>query len=96
MPEPQEGEVRIRVRYAGICGSDLHIFHGYNPFVSYPRVIGHEFVGRIMAVGFGDARPEVPGGDDQALAANRRVDLVVLSGAPDSVRKLLPIVAAGG
>ncbi|WP_263732621.1 flagellar motor protein MotB [Cellulomonas sp. SG140] len=51
---------------------------------------------RIMAVGFGDARPEVPGADDQALAANRRVDLVVLSSAPDAVRKLLPIVAAGG
>lgn len=52
--------------------------------------------GRIMAVGFGDARPEVPGDDAQSLAANRRVDLVVLSGAPDSVRKLLPLVAAGG
>lgn len=51
---------------------------------------------RIMAVGFGDARPEVPGTDDRALDANRRVDLVVLSGAPDAVRKLLPIVAAGG
>ena len=33
MPEPQAGEVRVRVRYAGICGSDLHIFHGKNPFV---------------------------------------------------------------
>lgn len=53
MPEPQTGEVRVRVRYAGICGSDLHIFHGMNPFVSYPRVIGHEFVGQIEAVGEG-------------------------------------------
>jgi len=53
MPEPQPGEVRVRVRYAGICGSDLHIFHGQNPFVLYPRVIGHEFVGRIGAVGAG-------------------------------------------
>lgn len=50
-PEPAAGEVRVRVRYAGICGSDLHIFHGKNPFVAYPRVIGHEFVGRIDAVG---------------------------------------------
>ena len=47
-PEPAAGEVRVRVRYAGICGSDLHIFHGKNPFVAYPRVIGHEFVGRSM------------------------------------------------
>jgi L-gulonate 5-dehydrogenase len=53
MPEPQPGEVRVRVRYAGICGSDLHIFHGKNPFVLYPRIIGHEFVGRIGAVGEG-------------------------------------------
>jgi L-gulonate 5-dehydrogenase len=52
-PEPGAGEVRVRVRYAGICGSDLHIFHGKNPFVVYPRVIGHEFVGRIEAVGSG-------------------------------------------
>ncbi len=52
-PEPAPGEVRVRVRYAGICGSDLHIFHGKNPFVAYPRVIGHEFVGRIDAVGAG-------------------------------------------
>ena len=52
-PQPQAGEVRVRVRFAGICGSDIHIFHGKNPFVSYPRVIGHEFVGRIDAVGDG-------------------------------------------
>jgi len=50
-PEPAAGEVRVRVRYAGICGSDVHILHGKNPFVVYPRVIGHEFVGRIDAVG---------------------------------------------
>jgi L-gulonate 5-dehydrogenase len=52
-PEPGAGELRVRVRYAGICGSDLHIYHGQNPFVIYPRVIGHEFVGRIDAVGAG-------------------------------------------
>jgi len=55
MPEPMAaaGEVRVRVRYAGICGSDLHIYRGHNPFVSYPRIIGHEFVGRIESVGDG-------------------------------------------
>ncbi|WP_354684712.1 Zn-dependent oxidoreductase [Cupriavidus necator] len=52
-PDPAPGEVRVRVRYAGICGSDLHIFHGQNPFVAYPRIIGHEFVGRIDCVGDG-------------------------------------------
>ncbi|PZX23103.1 starvation-sensing protein, putative oxidoreductase, Zn-dependent and NAD(P)-binding [Cupriavidus phytorum] len=52
-PCPAEGEVRVRVRLAGICGSDLHIYHGKNPFATYPRVIGHEFVGHIDAVGSG-------------------------------------------
>jgi L-gulonate 5-dehydrogenase len=52
-PEPGPGEVRLRVRYGGVCGSDLHIFQGDNPFVVYPRVIGHEFIGRIEAVGGG-------------------------------------------
>jgi len=52
-PQPGIGEVRVRVRYAGICGSDVHILHGKNPFVVYPRVIGHEFVGQIDAVGEG-------------------------------------------
>lgn len=58
-PEPGPDEVRVRVRYAGVCGSDLHIFHGDNPFVVYPRVIGHEFVGHIEAVGSGVAAARV-------------------------------------
>lgn len=53
LPQPAAGEVRVRVRYAGICGSDLHIYRGHNPFVSYPRIIGHEFVGRVESVGAG-------------------------------------------
>ncbi|WP_019938091.1 Zn-dependent oxidoreductase [Bordetella sp. FB-8] len=72
MPEPRDGEVRIRVRYAGICGSDLHIFHGYNPFVSYPRVIGHEFVGRIVSVG--------PGVDAARIGQTVVVDPVISCG----------------
>lgn len=47
---------------------------------------------RVAAVGFGDARPLVEGKSKKALAANRRVDLVVLSGQPERVRALLPIV----
>lgn len=50
---PAPGEVLVRVRRAGICGSDIHIFHGTNPFAKYPRVIGHEFAGEIEAVGLG-------------------------------------------
>lgn len=50
---PAAGEVRVKVQYASICGSDVHIWHGHNPFARYPRVIGHEFFGRIDAVGDG-------------------------------------------
>lgn len=57
LPTPQQGEVRIHVERAGICGSDVHIFHGSNPFARYPRVIGHEFYGRIDAVGPGVTLP---------------------------------------
>lgn len=53
LPEPGPGEIRVRVERAGICGSDVHIFHGSNPFAKYPRVIGHEFFGRIDALGAG-------------------------------------------
>ena len=41
-PVPGEGEALIKVRSAGICGSDIGAFRGTNPLVSYPRVIGHE------------------------------------------------------
>ena len=51
VPSPAFGEVVIRVERAGICGSDLHILHGSNPFARYPRVIGHEFAGHVVAVG---------------------------------------------
>lgn len=53
LPQPAPGEVRVKVKLAGICGSDSHIFHGHNPFAKYPRVIGHEFFGIIDAVGEG-------------------------------------------
>ncbi|CAI2412417.1 Sorbitol dehydrogenase [Serratia ficaria] len=53
LPLPAAGEVRVRVKFAGICGSDVHIYHGHNPFANYPRVIGHEFFGLIDAVGAG-------------------------------------------
>ena len=50
-PAPEQSEVRVRVRRAGICGSDVHILHGSNPFARYPRIIGHEFAGEIESVG---------------------------------------------
>ena len=47
------GEALVRVAYAGICGSDMHIIHGDNAFVRFPRITGHEFAGVVEAVGEG-------------------------------------------
>lgn len=47
------GEVRVQVAFAGICGSDMHIIHGDNAFVRFPRITGHEFAGVVEAVGEG-------------------------------------------
>ncbi len=44
-------EVIVKVKAAGICGSDIHIYHGENPFATLPRVIGHEFVGEVVEIG---------------------------------------------
>jgi len=50
--DPAEGQARVRVSYCGICGSDLHIFHGaLDDRVGSRRVIGHEMSGRIDALG---------------------------------------------
>ena len=46
-----QDEVLIKVKYAGICGSDMHIYHGTSPVATYPRVIGHEFVGEVVETG---------------------------------------------
>ena len=55
-PVPAPGEVLLRVRRLGFCGSDLSTFRGGNPLVSYPRIPGHE----IAAVFPGAANPAVP------------------------------------
>ncbi|QJQ96016.1 MULTISPECIES: Zn-dependent oxidoreductase [Halomonadaceae] len=52
-PQAAPGEVLVRVAYAGICGSDMHIIHGDNAFVRFPRITGHEFAGTIEALGEG-------------------------------------------
>lgn len=52
-PVPGPGEVLIRVRQIGICGSDIHVWHGTHPFTPYPVIQGHEFAGTVEAVGPG-------------------------------------------
>lgn len=55
VPVRGEGEVLIRMRRAGICGTDYHIYGGKHPFLEYPRLIGHELAGEIAEVPEGSA-----------------------------------------
>src|SRR5271157_3391962 len=51
IPEPRETEVRIRVEACGICHGDAVVKDGHYPGISYPRVPGHEVVGKIDKLG---------------------------------------------
>ncbi len=46
-PELEPGEVVLRIEAVGICGSDLHAWHGHDPRRKPGLVLGHEFVGRV-------------------------------------------------
>jgi len=47
-PVAAHGDVLLKVRRIGLCGSDLNSFRGRNPMVSYPRIPGHEVAGTIV------------------------------------------------
>ena len=53
VPVAGKGQVQIEVKRIGVCGSDIHVFHGKHPFVSYPLIQGHEFSGVISSIGEG-------------------------------------------
>lgn len=44
-------DVLVKTKRVGICGSDLHIYHGTNPLATLPRVVGHEVAGEVAEVG---------------------------------------------
>ncbi len=47
-PIPTAEDVEITVRMAGICGTDVHLLRGRNPFAAYPIVPGHEYMGEVI------------------------------------------------
>lgn len=51
IPEPGPGEILVRIRRIGVCGTDFHAYQGVQPFFTYPRVLGHELAGEISAEG---------------------------------------------
>ena len=52
-PSPGPGELLLRIRRVGVCGTDLHIFQGKHPYLNYPRVMGHELAAEIAGKGAG-------------------------------------------
>lgn len=50
-PEPGRGEALIRISRVGICGTDMHIFHGHYAAENLPMIPGHEFTGTIAVLG---------------------------------------------
>ena len=53
IPKPEAGpnQVVVKVKNIGICGSDIHVYHGKHPYTSYPVVQGHEVSGEVEVVG---------------------------------------------
>ena len=51
VPETGPDDVLIKIMKLGICGSDIHVFHGTHPYTSYPVTQGHEVSGRVVRTG---------------------------------------------
>lgn len=52
-PTPGEGQVLVKVKKIGVCGSDIHVWHGKHPFTSYPVTQGHEVSAQVVSLGAG-------------------------------------------
>ena len=52
-PKPQAGQALVKIMRIGVCGSDIHVYHGKHPFTPYPVTQGHEVSGKIVALGEG-------------------------------------------
>jgi 2-desacetyl-2-hydroxyethyl bacteriochlorophyllide A dehydrogenase len=65
VPDPvsTHGELLLRVRMVGFCGSDLNSFRGLNPLVSYPRILGHEVAATVV-----EGHSNLSAGTDVALS----------------------------
>lgn len=53
VPEVKPGQALVAMKRVGVCGSDIHVFHGQHPYVTYPLTQGHEVSGEIVALGEG-------------------------------------------
>ncbi len=78
-PAAAPGEVVVAVERVGVCGSDAHVYEGTHPYLAYPQVQGHEFVGRVVEVG--------PGVDTRRLGTRVVIEPTVPCGACVACRR---------
>ena len=50
VPERKPGEALVKIRRVGVCGTDMHIYQGNQPYFAYPRGMGHELSGEIVEI----------------------------------------------
>ncbi len=67
-PAPGQGEVLVKVKVSGICGTDVHVYEGEVPIATLPVVPGHEFCGVVEQVGQGIK--DIGAGDRVAIEPN--------------------------
>lgn len=51
IPEVKDEQILVKIMNIGICGSDIHVYHGKHPFTKYPVTQGHEVSGEIVELG---------------------------------------------
>jgi L-iditol 2-dehydrogenase len=51
IPAINDDQVLVKIRRIGVCGSDIHVYHGLHPYTSYPVVQGHEVSGSVAGWG---------------------------------------------
>lgn len=51
--KPDSGEVLLKVKRLGVCGTDLHAYNAKQPFFTYPRILGHEIAAEVIELGEG-------------------------------------------
>lgn len=67
IPEPLEGQIQIKIKRIGVCGSDIHVYHGEHSGTPYPVTQGHEVSGQITKLG--------PGVDGSVFHVGQRVTI---------------------
>ncbi|MHA1698256.1 MAG: zinc-dependent alcohol dehydrogenase, partial [Promethearchaeota archaeon] len=68
--EPGENEVRVKIAYCGICGSDVHAYKGMHPFIQLPATPGHEGSGIVEKLGPGAEKSGLKVGDKVTFEPN--------------------------